>query len=52
VTLYLQATTTQGFVLAFKVGVPVSDDDLERLAALQSMPNMAGCTWTGRQAIR
>lgn len=50
--LYLQATTTQGFVLAFKVGVPVSDDDLERLSILQAMPNLAGCVWTGREALR
>lgn len=46
--MVLIATTTAGYTLAFKVSLPVSAEDLERISELQAMPGLAGCTWTGR----
>lgn len=50
--MVLVATTTAGHMLAFKVDTPVSADDIERIAELQAMPGMAGCTWTGKESLR
>lgn len=50
--MVLVATTTAGYLLAFKVDVPVSADDIERIAELQAMPGLADCVWTGKAALR
>jgi hypothetical protein len=33
--------------LAFHVSVPLTDEDLRRLAAMQELPGMADVVWTG-----
>lgn len=50
--MVLVATTTAGYTVAFKVDVPVSADDIERITELQAMPGLAGCTWTGKESLR
>lgn len=47
--MVLIAQTTAGHSLAFKVGWPLSRQELERLAAIQSFPSMVGAEWTGRE---
>lgn len=33
--------------LSFHVSVPLTDEDLRRLAAMQQLPGMADVVWTG-----
>lgn len=44
--IVLVATTTAGHSLAFKVNVPPSADDLERLAAIKAQPGVVDATWS------
>lgn len=45
----LIATTPDGHRAAFRVDVPLTPEDLRRLAAIQSLPALAEATWTGQE---
>lgn len=50
--MVLVATTSKGHRVAFKIDVPPSADDLERLQTIQEMPGLADVTWTGQEKLR
>lgn len=45
--MVLIATTPEGHQAAFVVGFPLTNEELRRLTAIQSM--LPGATWTGRR---
>lgn len=50
--MVLVATTTEGHRVAFKIDVPPSAEDLHHVEAIQEMPGLEACTWTGQENLR
>lgn len=44
--IVLVATTPTGHGLAFKVAIPPTADDLDRIAAIKAMPGVVDATWS------